>query len=240
MRDVDALARRQVLKDSRFKVADPFAIFNAITPELERWRGIAIHHRGERVILDGIGFTAIGRLHLLQLLQKQVHDEGISVSFNHPVKFLAWHFANASPFVYTSTYPGESREAMSPMGEFSIYLNGTQRFQPRTATYFNSMQPYTYAPAASQPCAGLYLYSFSRDLTADMDHVDSTMNFSRVDSAVAQFTTKAANVAGFSDVLDTRVQVPTAAQNLNEIVFYCENVNVLVVKSGMFGLSYAN
>ncbi len=66
------------------KEDDP-AIFAAITPELESWKGIAIHHRGERVMLDGIGFTAIGRLHLLQLLQKQVRDEGIAVTFNHPV-----------------------------------------------------------------------------------------------------------------------------------------------------------
>jgi 2-polyprenyl-6-methoxyphenol hydroxylase-like FAD-dependent oxidoreductase len=70
------------------KQDDP-AIFNAITPELERWGGIAIHHRGERVMLDGIGFTAIGRLHFLQLLQKQVRDEGIAVTFNRPVTDLS-------------------------------------------------------------------------------------------------------------------------------------------------------
>jgi len=79
------------------KQDDP-AIFNAITPELERWSGIAIHHRGERVMLDGIGFTAIGRLHLLQLLQKQVRDEGIAVTFNHPVTDLA-EFADADIIV---------------------------------------------------------------------------------------------------------------------------------------------
>jgi 2-polyprenyl-6-methoxyphenol hydroxylase-like FAD-dependent oxidoreductase len=70
------------------KQDDP-AIFNAITPELERWSGIAIHHRGERVMLDGIGFTAIGRLRLLQLLQKQVRDEGIKITFSRPVTDLS-------------------------------------------------------------------------------------------------------------------------------------------------------
>lgn len=79
------------------KEDDP-AIFNAITPELERWSGIAIHHRGETVMLDGIGFTAIGRLHLLQLLQKQVRDEGIAVTFNHPVSDLS-EFAGADIIV---------------------------------------------------------------------------------------------------------------------------------------------
>jgi 2-polyprenyl-6-methoxyphenol hydroxylase-like FAD-dependent oxidoreductase len=70
------------------KEDDP-AIFNAITPDLERWDGIAIHHRGERVMLDGIGFTAIGRLHLLRLLQKQARDEGVDVAFNRPVTDLS-------------------------------------------------------------------------------------------------------------------------------------------------------
>ncbi len=79
------------------KEDDP-AIFNAITPELERWSGIAIHHRGETVMLDGIGFTAIGRLHLLQLLQKQVRNEGIAVTFNHTVSDLS-EFADADMIV---------------------------------------------------------------------------------------------------------------------------------------------
>jgi 2-polyprenyl-6-methoxyphenol hydroxylase-like FAD-dependent oxidoreductase len=79
------------------KQDDP-AIFAAITPELERWTGIAIHHRGERVMLDGIGFTAIGRLHLLQLLQKQARDAGVNVIFNHPVADLS-EFADADMIV---------------------------------------------------------------------------------------------------------------------------------------------
>src|SRR5690242_11633079 len=41
------------------KEDDP-AIYAAMTPELESWIGLAIHHRGERVLLDGIGFSAIG------------------------------------------------------------------------------------------------------------------------------------------------------------------------------------
>ncbi|MGD9921883.1 MAG: FAD-dependent monooxygenase [Pseudorhodoplanes sp.] len=79
------------------KQDDP-EIFNAITPELERWRGIAIHHRGERVMLDGIGFTAIGRLQLLQLLQKQAYAEGVKVTFNRPVNDLS-EFSDADMIV---------------------------------------------------------------------------------------------------------------------------------------------
>jgi 2-polyprenyl-6-methoxyphenol hydroxylase-like FAD-dependent oxidoreductase len=79
------------------KEDDP-SIYAALTPELESWSGIAIHHRGERVMLDGIGFSAIGRLHLLQLLQKQARDEGIAVSFNRPVTDLS-EFSDADMIV---------------------------------------------------------------------------------------------------------------------------------------------
>ncbi len=72
-----------------FLKADDPAIFNAITPQLQRWSGIAIHHRGERVMLDGIGFTAIGRLRLLQLLQQQARDEGVPITFERPVADLS-------------------------------------------------------------------------------------------------------------------------------------------------------
>lgn len=81
-----------------FLQEDDPAIFAAITPELESWSGIAIHHRGERVMLDGIGFSAIGRLELLQLLQKQVRAEGIDVAFNRPAADLS-EFAGADMIV---------------------------------------------------------------------------------------------------------------------------------------------
>ena len=79
------------------KEDDP-AIYAALTPELENWNGIAINHRGEQVMLDGIGFSAIGRLHLLKILQKQVRDEGIGVQFNRPVTDLS-EFAGADLIV---------------------------------------------------------------------------------------------------------------------------------------------
>src|SRR6266571_7566257 len=36
----------------------------AIAPHLQSWNDITLVHRGERVVIDGIGFAAIGRLKL--------------------------------------------------------------------------------------------------------------------------------------------------------------------------------
>jgi len=57
----------------------------AITPDLERWSNIKIVHRGETVTIDGVGFTAIGRLHLLQLLKQEARNVGVDICYNHTI-----------------------------------------------------------------------------------------------------------------------------------------------------------
>src|ERR1700739_1382715 len=62
--------------------------FAAIVPHLESWTDIAVVHRGERVRIDGVGFTAIGRLELLRLLQARARSVGVDPTFRHPVADL--------------------------------------------------------------------------------------------------------------------------------------------------------
>jgi 2-polyprenyl-6-methoxyphenol hydroxylase-like FAD-dependent oxidoreductase len=49
----------------------------AIVPAMRRWTDLALVHRGQRIVIDGIGFAAIGRLQLLQLLQARLASVGI-------------------------------------------------------------------------------------------------------------------------------------------------------------------
>lgn len=60
-----------------------------IAPALETWQDITLSHRGETIRLDGIGFSAIGRLHLLQLLQQRVRSIGIEPQFNTVIHDLS-------------------------------------------------------------------------------------------------------------------------------------------------------
>ena len=53
----------------------------AIAPRMQAWRDIAIVHRGERVVIDGVGFSAIGRLDLLRLLQQRAREAGVDLRF---------------------------------------------------------------------------------------------------------------------------------------------------------------
>ncbi|HYT47770.1 MAG TPA: monooxygenase, partial [Burkholderiales bacterium] len=55
-----------------FLRADDPQTYDLITPRMEIWADIAVVHRGTPVVIDGIGFAAIGRLQLLQLLQRQL------------------------------------------------------------------------------------------------------------------------------------------------------------------------
>lgn len=68
-----------------FLQADDPETHELITPHMERWRNMTLVHRGETVTLDGIGFAAIGRLHLQQLLQQRARDAGVDLMFEHPV-----------------------------------------------------------------------------------------------------------------------------------------------------------
>jgi 2-polyprenyl-6-methoxyphenol hydroxylase-like FAD-dependent oxidoreductase len=59
---------------------DP-ATFELITPRMETWTDLTVVHRGTPVVIDGIGFAAIGRLKLLQLLQGQLASVGITPEY---------------------------------------------------------------------------------------------------------------------------------------------------------------
>src|ERR1700683_1083033 len=55
--------------------------YELITPKMETWRDITLVHRGERIRIDGVGFSGVGRLELLLLLQKRARAAGRHMTF---------------------------------------------------------------------------------------------------------------------------------------------------------------
>ncbi|MEO9877043.1 MAG: FAD-dependent monooxygenase [Anderseniella sp.] len=51
-----------------------------IEPHMQRWSDIAVVHKNHRIAIDGVGFSAIGRLDLLRQLQRRAAQLGM-----HPV-----------------------------------------------------------------------------------------------------------------------------------------------------------
>jgi 2-polyprenyl-6-methoxyphenol hydroxylase-like FAD-dependent oxidoreductase len=60
----------------------------ALAPHLESWQDITLVHRGETIRIDGIGFSAIGRLKLLRLLQERARSVGIEPTYQRAVTGL--------------------------------------------------------------------------------------------------------------------------------------------------------
>jgi 2-polyprenyl-6-methoxyphenol hydroxylase-like FAD-dependent oxidoreductase len=62
--------------------------YDAITPAMESWSDITLDLEGRVVPIDGVGFSAVGRLELLRLLQKRVEGAGVAVQFERPIGSL--------------------------------------------------------------------------------------------------------------------------------------------------------
>lgn len=69
-------------KALEFLRADDPGTYDAITPQMEAWQDIAVVHRGTPVVVDGIGFSAIGRLKFLRLMQQRAASVGVVPEFN--------------------------------------------------------------------------------------------------------------------------------------------------------------
>lgn len=60
----------------------------AIAPQMESWANITLNLHGERIEIDGIGFSSIGRLALLRILQQRAETAGVICRYQTPVQSL--------------------------------------------------------------------------------------------------------------------------------------------------------
>jgi 2-polyprenyl-6-methoxyphenol hydroxylase-like FAD-dependent oxidoreductase len=72
-----------------FLRADDPETADFIAPHMETWRNMTLDLKGEQVVLDGVGFSAIGRLKLLHLLQQRARSVGAELMFGKLVESLA-------------------------------------------------------------------------------------------------------------------------------------------------------
>jgi 2-polyprenyl-6-methoxyphenol hydroxylase-like FAD-dependent oxidoreductase len=71
-----------------FLRADDPDTVDAIAPRMERWQNIMLNLRGQSVEIDGVGFSSIGRLELLTLLQARAHAAGVVPRYETAVQSL--------------------------------------------------------------------------------------------------------------------------------------------------------
>ena len=68
-----------------FLRADDPDTVDAITPRMQSWNNITLNLRGESVEIDGVGFSSIGRLDLLTILQQRAAAVGVAPRYDTPV-----------------------------------------------------------------------------------------------------------------------------------------------------------
>jgi 2-polyprenyl-6-methoxyphenol hydroxylase-like FAD-dependent oxidoreductase len=71
-----------------FLRADDPDTVDAIAPRMESWNNITLNLRGESVEIDGVGFSSIGRLELLTLLQQRVRAAGVVPRYETQIESL--------------------------------------------------------------------------------------------------------------------------------------------------------
>jgi len=69
-----------------FLRADDPETVDAISPRMESWKNITLHLRGQSVEIDGVGFSSIGRLELLTLLQARARAAGVAAHYETVVE----------------------------------------------------------------------------------------------------------------------------------------------------------
>ncbi len=71
-----------------FLERDEPELLRILTAAMQAWPIQRIVHRGERVDIDGNGFSAIARLKLLEILQKLCRDAGVKIEYGRAISSL--------------------------------------------------------------------------------------------------------------------------------------------------------
>jgi 2-polyprenyl-6-methoxyphenol hydroxylase-like FAD-dependent oxidoreductase len=160
-----------------------------ITRQMETWSDMTLVHRRERVTIDGVGFSAIGRLALLTLLGRLAEQAGAELRFSEHVQsvtafdgydlIVATDGANS---LIRRAYEGDFGTSMSYLDEKFAWFGTTKPFDTLTQTFiknefgtFNAHH-YLYAPNMST-----FIVECDRNtwLKCGFDHLDEESSRAR-------------------------------------------------------------
>lgn len=133
-----------------------------IEPYMEKWTEVKITHQNETVVIDGVGFSSIGRLQLLQLLQKRAAEYDVFPVFNEKIENLAVFNdcdivigADGINSVVRAEAPDEFDEKFSIIRNWFCWYGTNRPFDCLTQTFveteygFFNAHHYRYTPKLS-------------------------------------------------------------------------------------------
>lgn len=133
-----------------------------IEPRMQRWPNIEVVHKGKRICIDGVGFAAIGRLDLLQLLRQRAAQLDIIPRYEHRLESTdvlddadLIIGADGLNSIVRASSPGEFGERIETLSNRFVWYGATREFDALTQSFvdtrlgkFNAHH-YRYQPGRS-------------------------------------------------------------------------------------------
>lgn len=124
---------------------DDAETYDLISKHMESWQDMTLVHRGETVTIDGVGFSSIGRLHLLRLLQQRAQSVGAVLQFNRSIRSLdelgeadLIIAADGLNSLVRRTYEGDFGTSLSYLDSKFVWYGTTKTFPTLTQTFIDS------------------------------------------------------------------------------------------------------
>jgi 2-polyprenyl-6-methoxyphenol hydroxylase-like FAD-dependent oxidoreductase len=167
-----------------------------LTPAMETWTDITLVQGGRRIAIDGVGFSAIGRRALLDLMRARALAAGVELRESAPVSDLAAlgpaHLVVGADGL-NSRVRAADETAFGPRIEYSTnhfaWFGTAQRFETLTQTFvaapegaFNAHH-YRFSPDMSTFIVECDAETFTRNRFADLDEARSAAVCARIFAA---------------------------------------------------------
>lgn len=119
--------------------------YDYIVPNMEKWKDLTLVHRNERIVIDGVGFAAIGRLKLLQVMQRQLGTVGVVPEYNVRLTDktdlegydLVVAADGANSFV-RQCYEDQFGTTIVPLQNKFVWYGTSKRFESLTQTFIET------------------------------------------------------------------------------------------------------
>ncbi len=167
--------------------------YAAIVPSMESWRDITLVKGGERIVIDGIGFAAIGRLTLLRLLQARAASARVTAVYGCAVKSLdeLSDFdlvvgADGVNSLVRKTHAEAFGASLDHLDNRFVWFGTTKRFETLTQTFVDSefgafnAHHYRYEPDKSTFIVETDAATFRRAGFAAMSEAESRAACERI------------------------------------------------------------
>lgn len=155
----------------QFLADDDAELVRSISAGLESWEDIEIRVGGERIRIDGIGFTAISRVTLLRILNEKVREVGIIPTFGKVIAdpselgeadlIVAADGANS---VLRSRYEAEFGTRVEMLTNWFAWFGASRPFDALTQTFkFTDQGPFNAHHYRFSPSHSTFLVETTAD-----------------------------------------------------------------------------